>query len=159
METITKLTEDVVAMLFDLMTNIYSGKGFTGSSGAVSTDLVKKALVQLVALEHSFEQDAKTAPEFNLNKVTRTCYLSFTEHSKTIAISMKKPSAGSGRVSVEVTINIPKSLFHSTKMKATVNLPNGGLSQEALVDVKQALTMAYGNHVELIVQAAEKSVV
>lgn len=146
------LTPDVVKMLLDAMMAAYDPPG-------PSVDIVKKAIVQLVALEQSFAKDAETAPEFKLNTVTRTCYLSFTEHSKTISVSMKKPSAGSGKVSVEVTINIPKSLFHSTKMKATVNLPNGGLSQEALVDVQNALTMAYGNHVELIVQAAEKTVV
>lgn len=146
------LTPDVVQMLLE-----GAAKAMNPSNPDLKP-LIQKALVQLAALSESFKDDG---PESQLHpsSVKRTIFLSFTEHSKTISVATKKPAGGSGKVSVEVTINIPTALFHSTKLKATVNLPSGGLSQEALVDVKDALTMAYGNKVELLVQAVENAVV
>lgn len=142
------LTPDVVTWLIDTLL----------STPQPVHPKMKKALVQLSALAFTMKDDteeAKGSPDL----FKRVVFLSFAENSKVVIVTTKKPSTSSGRVSVEVTVNIPKALFHTTQLKATVNIPHGGLSNEALVDVQNALTMAYGSKVELIVQAAENSVV
>lgn len=90
--------------------------------------------------------------------VTRTCFLIFTEHSKTVQMASKKPKIGAGKVAVEVRLTIPTALFHPTQFYAQVDLPAGhGLSEEAIVDIQGALGMGYGKAVQLIVQPAGES--
>ncbi|CAM6004401.1 unnamed protein product [Sphagnum balticum] len=88
-----------------------------------------------------------------MDTVTRSCFLTFSEDTKTVKVSAKGGTE-SGKVTIQVTVKIPKSLFKNPVIiHAHIDLPDfGGPSQEMLVDLKQALGMAYGNKIQLIVE-------
>lgn len=148
------LTKDTINWLFDLLLKLSTPPEYPM---AEDFNLERKrALLQLTALMGEIEDTQKIGIQsYTPDILKRTVFLSFSENSKVIMVNSKKPTKTSGRISVEVTVNIPKALFHTTELTATVDLPNSGLSQEAMVDIKQALTMAYGNTVNLVVQPSE----
>jgi hypothetical protein len=90
--------------------------------------------------------------------VERHCYLVVTEDKKAVTCFFKEPSVAAGEVAVAVNIRIPKALFHSTRISANIEIPESeGLSEEAMVDLKTAIGMAYGKAVHLIVEPAHGS--
>lgn len=88
--------------------------------------------------------------------VERACYLKFSEASTTVKVYGNEPPTGEGEVAMFVTAKIPKSLFSSIKLRAHLNVPEGpGVSEEMLLDLKNAVGMSYGKAVQLIVEPAE----
>jgi ribosomal protein L7/L12 len=104
-----------------------------------------------------FEVGKKTTPTTTNNppSVSRTCYLVFEEVSKTVKCFSKSPGTDNGEVAVRVDVDIPTSLFSSPKLRAKINLPEGGgVSQEMFVDLQQAIGMSYGKGVVLTLEPA-----
>ena len=84
--------------------------------------------------------------------IERTCFLLFEEDSKTVECYAKVPPQKAGQLAIQVNARIPKSAFDPVRMVARVDVPAFSMDKDVLVDLTEAVGMAYGQGVTLVIE-------
>jgi hypothetical protein len=100
--------------------------------------------------------ETEKAPE-TVNVIERTVFLLLKKDSKTVKVFADAPSVGAGEVCIQTTVRVPDHLFDPVRIQANIDIPNDHTKlDEAVIDLQHAVSMSYGQKVELVIQPVEQ---
>jgi hypothetical protein len=102
----------------------------------------------------TFKPNFFTMAEKHEPCIERIVYLSVRADSKTVLLAAKPPVTAPGDVVIETKLRVPMAMFSQQTIRARVELPPNGqpMTDEVIADLSQAVGMAYGSKVELVIE-------